>query len=234
MIAQVSIIVPTLNEGAVIETLLNTLQPLRAAGHQLIVSDGGSADDTCERAKPLADQLVSGSPGRAVQMNRGAELAAGQYLWFVHADSGFEQPVSDYVERILRGGADWGRFDVRIDSRRLVFRLIAFLMNKRSCLSGIATGDQGIFVRRDLFMASGGYAPIALMEDVELSRRLKRARRPTCQRLRLITSARRWQRHGVWRTVLLMWRLRLAYFFGVAPEKLARRYRACSSPTHKS
>jgi rSAM/selenodomain-associated transferase 2 len=230
---RLSIVVPTLNEGALIETLLRSLAPLCERGHQLIVSDGGSTDDTLARAARWADTVV-GSPGRAVQMNRGAALAQGDWLWFVHADSGFDDPPQRLAAGIAGSARDWGRFAVRLDDPAPVFRLIETLMNRRSCMTGIATGDQGLFVRRDLFAQVGGFPEQPLMEDIELSRRLKRHGKPDCRQETLVVSARRWRRDGVLRTVGLMWQLRLRYFLGVPPQRLAERYRLCSSPTRES
>jgi rSAM/selenodomain-associated transferase 2 len=232
---RLSVIVPTLNEGALIAGLLHGLQPLRRLACELIVVDGGSADNTCELARPLADRVLISAPGRAQQMNRGATAASGDWLWFVHADSGLLCAPSRYLQAIVEGPSPWGRFDVRLDAEDRIFRLIETLMNLRSCLSGIVTGDQGMFVRRDLFERCRGFADIPLMEDVELSRRLRLQLRPHCVRgLRLGASARRWKRHGVLRTVLLMWRLRLAYFLGAEPAGLAEVYRQCASPTRES
>lgn len=232
-----SVIVPTLNEGAVIDTLLSRFADCDIVDLQLLVSDGGSTDATLELAASHAGsrvEVVSGSPGRALQMNRAAAQARGEWLWFVHADSGFPQGVEPLLRAIVGSDRPWGRFDVRLDAEGRAYRVIESLMNLRSCLSGFATGDQGIFVRRDLFERVGGFPEQPLMEDIELSRRLKRHARPDCRRERLLTSARRWQRHGIFRTVLLMWRLRLAYWLGVSPQRLAEHYRLCSSPTHGS
>jgi len=231
---RLSIIVPALNEGEVIAGLLNTLQPLRSAGCELILVDGGSTDATRDLAVSLVDCLVFSPPGRAHQMNQGAAVARGEWLWFLHADSALLAKPRDYLAAIIASRSDWGRCDIRLDAPGWIYRMIEWMMNWRSRLTGIATGDQGLFVRRDLFSGIGGYADIPLMEDVELCRRLRRGQRPTAVRHRLQTSARRWQRFGVWRTILLMWRLRLAYFLGVDPERLARDYRQCSSPTRGS
>lgn len=229
-----SIIVPALNEGAVIEDLLEALQPLRAMGHQLILVDGGSEDDTCERSNRLVDRLQKSAPGRAIQMNAGAELACGDWLWFVHADSLLRAPAQVYAQAIESSSWPWGRFDISLDGPELSLRLVETGMNWRSRLTGIATGDQGIFVRRELFWQVGGYEDLPLMEDIALSCSLRRVARPATPSLRLGTSARRWQRHGVWRTIFLMWRLRLAFFLGADPADLARAYRACASPTPES
>lgn len=230
----VSVIVPVLNEGGVIGVLLEALQPLRAAGNELIVVDGGSRDDTCRRCHGLVDRLLESAPGRAVQMNAGAAVTRGDWLWFVHADSRLQASVLDYAQAVVDSPQPWGRFDVSLDGEEPVLRLVETGMNWRSRLTGIATGDQGIFVRRDLFRQVGGYPTLPLMEDIALSSSLREIARPATPRLRLGTSARRWQRHGVCRTIFLMWRLRLAFFFGADPADLARDYRACNSPTPES
>ncbi len=224
-----SIIIPCLNEAEGIAGTLGALAPLRARGTEVIVVDGGSRDDTVARARPLADRVLAAPRGRASQMNAGAAGARGAILLFLHADSLLPQAadalIVDGLKRTRRG---WGRFDVSIAGGHPLLRLVERLMNLRSRLTGIATGDQAIFVTRSLFTAAGNYPEIALMEDVELSRRLKRYGPPLCLRHRITTSARRWEKHGVVRTILLMWRLRLAYWLGADPGKLAPRYeRSC-------
>ncbi len=227
---RLSLIVPALDEGAIVEPRLAALQGLRAEGCELILVDGGSGDGTAELGAPHVDRLVRSEPGRARQMNRGAAAAQGGVLWFLHLDTrpyaGAERDLLD----ALGQGEGWGRFDVRLSGGAAAFRLIETLMNARSRLSGIATGDQGIFVSRSLFQRVGGYPEIPLMEDIALSRRLKAHGRPLCLRGRLETSSRRWEERGVWRTVLLMWRLRLAYALGADPARLAARYGQCSTP----
>ena len=221
---QLSIIVPALNEAAGIGTTLQALAPLRASGHEVIVVDGGSADATVRIAQPLADRVVAGPRGRARQMNAGAALAHGSVLLFLHADTLLPTGADALIAQALSRGARWGRFDVRISGGARLFPLIASLMNLRSRLSGIATGDQGIFVERSLFVQLGGYADQPLMEDIELSRRLRAVAPPACLHERVLTSGRRWQQHGVWRTVWLMWRLRWRYWRGASPDALARAY----------
>ena len=222
---RLSVIVPTLNEAPRITGALDALQDLRGAGHELIVVDGGSSDATAERAAPLADRVLCGPRGRGPQMNAGARVARAAVLLFLHADTRLPPDAADTILRGLqRSGRDWGRFDVRLSGERPAFRLIASLMNLRSRITGIATGDQALFVRREWFRAAGGYAEQPLMEDVDLSRRLKRRGPPLCLHERVVTSSRRWERDGVARTVLLMWRLRLAYALGGDPHRLARRY----------
>lgn len=222
---RISIILPVLNEEPSIVACLDALQGVRGQNCELIVTDGGSQDQTVALAKPLADQVVISPRGRAVQMNAGARQASGTILWFLHADC---LPPPDAVCLIRTALSDsnchWGRFDVRLSGRQPGLRVVEVLMNHRSRLTGIATGDQGLFVRRALFEQVGGYPPIALMEDIALSRSLKRHGRPVCLRQRLETSSRRWERGGIAQTILLMWRLRLAYFLGADPDQLARSY----------
>lgn len=222
---RLSIIVPTLDEAARIGTLLESLQPARRGGHELIVADGGSTDATCRIAAPLADRVFEAPRGRARQMNAGAALASGEALLFLHADTVLPHGAVEAACAALAAGARWGRFDVAIAGVHAMLPVIAATMNLRSRLTGIATGDQAMFVRRHVFDAAGGFPPIALMEDIALSRRLRREGRPACLRLRVTTSGRRWERHGVWRTILLMWRLRLAYRLGADPARLAAQYR---------
>jgi len=217
---KLSIIVPALNEAAVIAAALGALAPLRARGHEVIVSDGGSKDATRELAARVADKVIVAPRGRATQMNAGAGEATGDALVFLHADTRLPPGADELIFQALEKQT-WGRFDVQIEADHAMLRVVAFAMNLRSRLSGIATGDQAIFVRRDAFP---GFPQIALMEDIEFSRRMKRQSRPACIRAQAVTSGRRWERHGVLRTMLLMWRLRLAYFFGAAPDELARRY----------
>ncbi|HSN31382.1 MAG TPA: TIGR04283 family arsenosugar biosynthesis glycosyltransferase, partial [Ideonella sp.] len=196
------------------------LAALRARGHEVIVVDGGSDDGTAALAAPLCDRLLRTAPGRARQMNAGARAARGEALVFLHADTRLPDGADALILAALREHS-WGRFDVAIDSRRPVLKIVACAMNLRSRLSGIATGDQAIFVRRDVF---SGFPEIALMEDVAFSRAMKARGRPACLRARVTTSGRRWEAGGVLRTVLLMWRLRLLYAAGRSPERLAREY----------
>ena len=194
--------------------------PLRAKGHELIVVDGGSGDATRELAAALADRVIGAPRGRARQMNAGAAAASGDALLFLHADTRLPPQADLAVIAALRIRA-WGRFDVRIEGRSALLAAVACSMNWRSRLTGIATGDQAIFVRRDAFP---GFPDIALMDDIAFSKAMKRRSPPACLREKAVTSGRRWERHGVLRTMLLMGRLRLAYFLGAAPDELARRY----------
>ncbi len=220
-----SIIIPVLNEADHLFTCLHALQPLRRQNCELLVVDGGSADASAALATPLADRVLTAPKGRAVQMNAGARAAKGEILWFLHSDSLPPSQAVAAIRQALAGGdRHWGRFDVRLSSSRAPLRVVETLMNQRSRLTGIATGDQGIFVRRQVFEQVGGYPAIPLMEDIALSRTLKRIGRPVCLGQRLLTSSRRWEQQGVCSTILLMWRLRLAYFCGADPARLARIY----------
>lgn len=223
---KLSIVIPTLNEAAQIEATLTALAPLRARGAEVIVADGGSDDHTSELARPLADVVVAAPRGRAQQMTHGARHARGEVLLFLHADTQLPPDADRLIlDVIATRQAQWGRFDVNIRGRSPVLKLVATLMNLRSRWTGIATGDQAIFVQRALFDAVGGFPEQPLMEDIELTRRLKRRAAPACLRARVTTSGRRWESRGVWRTIALMWWLRLQYFFGVPAERLARQYR---------
>lgn len=225
MMSRLSIVVPVLNEAEVIENLLHSVAPLRRKGAEVIVVDGGSSDDSLARAHLLADLVLTAPRGRASQMNAGAAHASRDILVFLHADTRLrEEAALSMLDQMARRQAAWGRFDVRIDGRHFLLPVIAALMNARSRLTGIATGDQAIFVRRDSFLALGGYSDIPLMEDIELSSRLKQGGRPLCVGERVSTSGRRWEKHGIVRTILLMWRLRTAYVLGADPRGLANRY----------
>jgi rSAM/selenodomain-associated transferase 2 len=214
---------PVLDEAAGIEAALSALSSYRAET-ELIVVDGESGDSTVALARPLADHVLTEPRGRAAQMNAGAAIARAEILLFLHADTRLPDDADILIrEGLARSGRVWGRFDVQFDGGGLL-SLIARLMNLRSRLTGIATGDQAVFVNRAAFEFVGGFPPIALMEDIALSARLKRISRPLCLRARVMTSARRWRTHGVLNTVFLMWRLRLAYFLGADPARLARHY----------
>jgi rSAM/selenodomain-associated transferase 2 len=221
---RLSIIMPVLDEAPAIEAALAALSPFRCRGMEVIVVDGGSRDGTRALAHPLADRILSAPRGRAAQMNAGAAVAHGEILLFLHADTRLPDDADILVrDGLARSGRAWGRFDVRFDRGGLL-SLIAFMMNLRSRCTGIATGDQALFVTRAAFDAVDGFPSIALMEDVALSTHLKRIGRPLCLYARVTISARRWQNHGTLRTVFLMWRLRMAYFFGADPAQLARHY----------
>ncbi|MEO7151432.1 MAG: TIGR04283 family arsenosugar biosynthesis glycosyltransferase [Burkholderiaceae bacterium] len=228
MTCRLSIVMPVYNEGATLQPALQALAPLRARGVELIVVDGQSRDDTLAVAQGgLADRVVNSLRGRARQMNAGASKAGAEVLLFLHADTTLPPDAAALIDAgLARRGAAWGRFDVRIDGRHPMLRTVAALMNRRSRLTGIATGDQAIFVTREAFDAVRGFPDQPLMEDLELSRSLRRQfGRPVCLKDRVVTSGRRWERDGVWPTIFLMWRLRALYWLGVSPKRLARRYR---------
>lgn len=219
-----SIIMPVLDEAADIEAALKALAPYRRRGVDVIVVDGGSSDSTVALARPFADQVLISQRGRAAQMNAGAAAARGDVLLFLHADT----RLPDHADRLILDGLGqsrraWGRFDIRFDDGGWL-RLVGLMMNVRSRLTGICTGDQALFATRTAFDSIGGFPAIALMEDVAASARLKHVSRPLCLHARVTSSGRRWRKHGIWRTILLMWRLRLAYFFGTDPKRLARQY----------
>ncbi|MFD1701293.1 TIGR04283 family arsenosugar biosynthesis glycosyltransferase [Halopseudomonas phragmitis] len=224
---RLSVILPVRDEAAGIVQALLPLQELRGE-LEIIVVDGNSNDATRVLAEPLADQVIVTETGRARQMNAGALLARGEWLLFLHADTrlpeGFMQLLPLDAEANTTNHT-WGRFDVRLQPSSPLLRLVAWMMNRRSRLTGVCTGDQAIFVHRTLFEQLGGYAEIPLMEDIELSKRLRRRSPPLCISTPLTTSSRRWQQHGTLPTILLMWRLRLLYWLGVAPERLAQLYR---------
>ena len=220
---RLTIVVPVLNEASIIVDALTALAPLRARGAEIVVVDSGSSDGSPDLARPFADQVIEAPRGRGAPLNVGAALGGGDALLFLHADTALPPNADRLIAAALMRRA-WGRFDLRIAGRHPFLAVIARMINWRSWLTGIATGDQAIFVTRAAFLAVGGFPELPLMEDIAISRRLKRLCRPHCIGVPVITSGRRWEHHGVLRTILLMWRLRLAYYFGVEPARLARRY----------
>lgn len=225
---QVSIVVPVLNEAPRVARLLEPLQGLRGPRLEVLVADGGSEDSTVVIARPLADVVLATKPGRATQMNAGAARASGEVLVFLHADTTFDASHLNALRDTWARApvAVWGRFDVRIHGRPWMLRVVAACMNLRSRLTGIATGDQVMFVRRQSFEALGGFPAQPLMEDIELSGQLTRLARPLCIGApAVVTSGRRWEKHGVWRTIVLMWQLRARYALGASPDALAQSYR---------
>jgi rSAM/selenodomain-associated transferase 2 len=223
---------PVLNEAVGITAALQALLPLRQQGHVVVVVDGGSHDSTAALAAPWADLVLQPAPpltGRAVQMNAGAAASVAapcEVLLFLHADTVLPPNAAQAVQHAVRGGAGWGRFDVNISGHSRWLPVVAALMNLRSRATGMCTGDQTLFVQRTLFEQLGGYAVLPLMEDIELCRRLRATGPPASLRLRVTTSGRRWDQHGAWRTIVLMWRLRWRYWRGAAPADLARLYRS--------
>ena len=223
---KLTIVMPVLDEAERIVCQLSALAPMRTQGVELIVVDGGSADATRTLATPYADRVLASARGRARQMNAGAAVATGDVLVFLHADTRLPADADKLIARgLAMADKVWGRFDVAIDGRSPLLPIVAALMNLRSRWTGIATGDQAIFVTRAAFIKAGGYPDQPLMEDIELSTRLRAHHAPLCLKAKVVTSGRRWETRGVWRTIFLMWSLRLAYFLGASPEPLAKRYR---------
>ncbi len=222
---RLSIIIPVLNEARSLQAHLPLLQSARAAGHELILVDGGSTDEGPALAVPLVDKLVRSPAGRAAQMNAGAAQASGDVLLFLHVDTRLpEGAIALLQQAFVQPAVQWGRFDVQLSGTHPAFRLIETMINLRSRVSGVATGDQALFLRAGLFHAIGGFPAIPLMEDVAITKTLRRLSRPLCLRERVTTSSRRWEQHGIVRTVLLMWWLRLLYVFGVSPARLRDMY----------
>ena len=223
---KVSIIIPAYNEAQSIQSTLVPLQSLRSNNYELILVDAGSTDDTVASAESLVDKLLHSKKGRAYQMNAGAAEAEGEVLFFLHADTIVPvKAISALETAIDKSNFTWSRFNVRLSGTHILFRVIEKLINLRSCLTGIATGDQGICIKRDLFFNIGMYELLPLMEDIALSKKLKKIARPVCISQALITSSRRWEEKGIFRTILLMWKLRLQFWLGVSADKLAEQYR---------
>jgi rSAM/selenodomain-associated transferase 2 len=221
---KLSVIVPVLNEAQALPRLLDRLSGLK--GSEVIIADGGSEDGSASLAERAGFRVVRVARGRARQMNAAAALATGDVLLFLHADTQLpEQAETLIVSQLTDTAHAWGRFDVRIAGRPFMLRVVSRLMNLRSRLTGIATGDQAMFVTRSTFEAVGGFPDQPLMEDIELSKRLRARSSPACIRRCVITSGRRWETNGVWRTILLMWRLRWAYWRGVPAQQLVKSYR---------
>jgi len=239
---RLSIVIPILDEAAIIAATLQALAPLRAGGAEVIVVDGGSSDGTVALARPLADRVIAGRRNRGAAMNSGAALGTGDVFIFLHDDPTLPGRADQLIAAALsRRTPDrayrccWGRFDLRIAGRHPLLALVARMINWRSRLTGIASGDQAIFVTREAFWSVGGFPDSPLMEDIALSRKLKRLCRPICITTPAVTSGRRWDYHGLWHTLVLMWRLRLAYYLGAKPARLALAYgRAPPSPAQSS
>jgi len=227
MAIKISVIIPALNEERLIGQTLAALQPLRLRGHEIIVVDGGSQDASVALSRRLADRVIIGPPGRSCQMNAGMREAQGEVLLFLHADTLLPAGADRFILSSMQQQRKvWGRFDVRLSGKHPLFRIIECLMNWRSRVSSIATGDQAIFVKRQVFDLVGGFPDVELMEDIGLSRALKSIGAPVCLRERIVTSSRRWEDNGILRTVARMWSLRLAYFLGFDPQHLARFYQS--------
>ena len=221
-----SVIIPALNEADCLTDALERLQTARGRGHEVILADGGSADATRERAQGRVDQILECDPGRGRQMNRGAEVATGGVYVFLHADTLLSSDFDRTLDNLFVSENDWGRFDIKLSGDQPVFRCVETMMNIRSRLTGIATGDQAIFAGRQIFQEVKGYAELPLMEDLELTARLKKRSPPVCVAEKVISSSRRWEKNGALKTILLMWKLRLRYALGHDPKALARQYHA--------
>lgn len=226
MSPELSIVVPVYNESANVPELLSHLKPYQDKGYEVILVDGQSTDDSFDLIQAQGFTVICSERSRALQMNQGARHATGDILLFLHADTRLPDNADALiVQALAKPNAVWGRFDAFIVGRHPLLKVVARMMNWRSRLTGIATGDQAIFVRRTVFESSGGYAQQPLMEDVELCRRLLKLGKPECLTAKIATSGRRWEQRGVVRTIVLMWQLRWAYWRGANPEDLARRYR---------
>jgi rSAM/selenodomain-associated transferase 2 len=220
---ELSIIIPCLNEEKGIHFFLSRLQGLRSQC-ELILVDGGSDDNTAQIAQPLVDQVIHCAPGRAMQMNVGAKMASSQILLFLHADTFLPNDAIAQIQHAFSKGYRWGRFDIRLIGLHWLLPVISYFMNVRSAITGIATGDQVIFVDKALFQQVGSYPNIAVMEDIALSKRLKKQGQPYRVISRVESSARRWIQFGIYKMILLMWWLRLQYFLGFDPAQLAEQY----------
>lgn len=221
---KISIIIPVLNEAAAISSCLEKLQSFRLAGHEVIVADGGSNDASPDLAKTGADRVISSARGRAIQMNTGAAIASGEVFLFLHADTSLPKETEQFLRSFSKNEEYWGWFTLRLSGKHPFFRVIESLMNWRSRLTGIATGDQAVFVSRNLYETSGGFPDIALMEDISYSGVLKSLVSPTPAALTVISSSRRWEKQGIVKTIFKMWWLRLRFHFGASPDILAREY----------
>ncbi|MDH5436192.1 MAG: TIGR04283 family arsenosugar biosynthesis glycosyltransferase [Gammaproteobacteria bacterium] len=221
---RISVIIPTLNECKHIAQTLLCLQVMRQHGNEVILVDAGSDDNTVEVATPLCDLVIITKRGRAHQMQAGINKSCGDVLWFLHGDTIVSENTYFLIQQALNKHL-WGRFNVTINSQYKFLRLVAFMMNLRSCITGVCTGDQGIFVKKEIYTQVGGFPIIPLMEDIALSKKLKRLGRPACIKTSINTSGRRWESHGVIKTILLMWLLRMLYFFGKNPVSLKKYYK---------
>ncbi len=222
MAGSIGFVIPVLNEQDRIAELLNTLRQ-QFPGSEVTVVDGGSVDRTVAEALPLCTRLLIGDPGRAAQMNLGGQASTADYLCFLHADS-LPGVSAAQFQAYLQPAPLWGFCRVRLKGRRRAFRVIEWFINQRSRLTGVATGDQMLFVRRSEFQRNGGFDDIPLMEDVAYSKRLRQLATPLVISEPVVTSSRRWEQRGVARTVLAMWGLRLAYVAGVSPSRLWHYY----------
>lgn len=219
----ISIIIPVLNEEKNIHRFLSSLTQYKDRGHEIILVDGGSTDNTTSIAEPMVTHCITSEAGRAKQMNTGAKTSKGDILLFLHADTLLPNNADLFIQESLTD-KQWGRFNVQLTSDHFAFRVIEYMINLRSRITGIATGDQALFITKDTFNRVGCYPDIKLMEDICISKNLLKHSRPACLKQKVITSSRRWEKHGILRTVFLMWSLRLRFFLGANPEDLAAEY----------
>ncbi len=222
---KLSIIIPTFNEASNIVCLLKKLQYLRKVNHEVILVDAGSTDATVELAQEWVDCIESSEKGRAFQQNAGAKKATGNFLLFLHADTFLPENFLNEILFLEQSRQFcWGHFDIHLSGNHPGLRLIEFMINLRSRLTGIATGDQAIFVKREVFDQMDGFADLYLMEDIDLSTRLNKISKPYCSKLKVTSSSRRWEKNGLIKTVVLMWWYRLQFFFGVDSKVLEKKY----------
>lgn len=222
--SRASIVIPVLNEAAEIKDSLLSLQHLRERDFEIILVDGGSKDNTVQLATGLCDQIITGHTGRARQMNIGAEHVRGDIIFFLHIDTRLPRELPALLPQITSVALNWGRFDIQFSTTHKLFKVIAAMMNLRSRYTGVATGDQVIFISKALYQQVGGFPDIPLMEDIAMSKKLRAIRPPLCLRERVSTSSRRWEQYGIIKTIIKMCWLRLCYFIGISPTTLARQY----------
>ena len=222
---KLSIIVPVLNEAQFLSRQHNLFKSLLREGHEIIIVDGGSEDKSVLIARSVDCETFITKASRGYQLHFGAMKSKNDTLLFMHADTLLPESATALISNVLtRSKKHWGRFDVSFNNSNLIFSIIAWFMNKRSCLTGVVTGDHAIFVNRDIYIRSGGFEDIPIMEDIEISKRLKKFSMPICLHDKVITSSRKWEAQGIIRTILKMWILRLLYFCGIPPRKLERLY----------
>ncbi len=220
-----SFIIPVLNEESFFVEQTKIFTSLLEQGHEVIVVDGGSTDQSVVIAEQIGCICISTNPSRGHQLHIGAKKSSNQILVFMHADTLLPPSGLGNIRNVMEKANNyWGRFNVVFTNQKLVFKVIAWFMNKRSCLTGIVTGDHTFFMKREIYFNSGGFSDIPIMEDIELSKKLRKYSRPVCLSEKVITSSRKWEQQGVLKTILLMWYLRLLFYVGVPAEKLAKRY----------
>jgi len=220
-----SFIIPVLNESLFFTNQQLYLQALLNKGHEIVVVDGGSQDDSFLAAQKLGCKCIRTKASRGYQLQSGAKESSNDVLVFLHADTILPLTAIDSIYQALnKPNVFWGRFDVEFSNKKPIFKIIAWFMNKRSCLTGVITGDQTLFIKRETYFDNGGFADLPLMEDIEFSKRLRKVSPPICLNETVITSSRKWETNGVFKTIFLMWRLRLLYYFGMSTDRLAKLY----------